>query len=313
MTDQPDGSTASVGKFGRLEVVPLRRAWTHEAAEFTPWLSKNLDLLSDALGIPLELVDTEVAVTRFSADILARDVSDESLVLIENQLEESDHTHLGQIMTYLAGLNAQKIVWVAPKFREAHISAVRWLNEHTVDPYAFFAVELKVVQIGGSPIAPVLDVIERPNGWERRIQERARNAQALTNAGEFRRNFWTHFLSKFPTESVHGRATADHSRWRMPPIDGFIVAQYLAKDGVGVFIRGGRGVASEETESRLINHKDKLSGRLSAPMGRNNLFFLKKLSIDTSDPANWDRMSSWLHETANQYTIALSTAAEAPF
>ena len=100
-------------EFGRLEPVDLRTAWKHEAFNFTPWLAENLDRLSQAIGIEMSLEDTEVKIDRFSADILARNAQDDSLVLIENQLEWSDHTHLGQILTYLAGLQAQSVIWVA--------------------------------------------------------------------------------------------------------------------------------------------------------------------------------------------------------
>ena len=102
-----------MAEFGRLEPVDLRTAWRHEALNFTPWLAENLDRLSQAVGIEMSLEDTEVQIDRFSADILARNAQDDSLVLIENQLEWSDHTHLGQILTYLAGLQAQSVIWVA--------------------------------------------------------------------------------------------------------------------------------------------------------------------------------------------------------
>ncbi len=124
-------------QFGNLEAVPLRDAWPHEAQDFTPWLAENLSLLSNLVGIPMELEDSEVNVEEFSADILARDPTDGSHVLIENQLEGSDHKHLGQILTYLAGLQSQTVIWVAQDFSSAHLSAVRWLNEHTDEPFSF--------------------------------------------------------------------------------------------------------------------------------------------------------------------------------
>ncbi|MGR3703781.1 MAG: hypothetical protein ACU0A4_16995 [Paracoccaceae bacterium] len=157
-------------RFGRLVDLPLRDAWKHEAHQFTPWLADNIDHLSDAIGIPLELTGTEVAVETFSADILARNPMDDSIVLIENQLETTDHTHLGQIMTYLAGLEAQTVVWIAPAFREPHLSAIRWLNEHTADGFSFFAIKARVVRIGDSPYAPIFEVVEKPDKWLRKLQ-----------------------------------------------------------------------------------------------------------------------------------------------
>lgn len=160
-------------QFDRLVDLPLRDAWKHEAQEFTPWLAQNIDHLSEAIGVPLELTGTEVAVETFSADILARDRRDDSLILIENQLEKTDHTHLGQIMTYLAGLEAQTVIWIAPSFREPHLSAIRWLNEHTADGFSFFAVKVRVVRIGDSPFAPIFEVIEKPDNWLRQLQTEA--------------------------------------------------------------------------------------------------------------------------------------------
>ena len=105
--------------FGRLTDLLPREAWKHEAIAFTPWLAENIDQLSEVIGVPLELTGTEMAVESFSADILARNTEDGTIVLIENQLEVTDHTHLGQIMTYLAGLEAQTVIWIAPRFRGA--------------------------------------------------------------------------------------------------------------------------------------------------------------------------------------------------
>ena len=157
-------------QFDRLVDLPLREAWKHEALEFTPWLAQNIDHLSEAIGVPLELTGTEVAVETFSADILARNPMDDSIVLIENQLETTDHTHLGQIMTYLAGLEAQTVIWIAPAFREPHLSAIRWLNEHTADGFSFFAVKARVVRIGDSPYAPIFEVVEKPDHWQRKLK-----------------------------------------------------------------------------------------------------------------------------------------------
>lgn len=186
-------------EFGRLSDLPLREAWKHEAHDFTPWLAENIDHLSEAIGIPLELTGTEVAVESFSADILARNPMDDSVVLIENQLETTDHTHLGQIMTYLAGLEAQTVVWIAPAFREPHLSAIRWLNEHTADGFSFFAVKARVVRIGDSPFAPIFEVVEKPDRWQRRLKLEAETERS--DLREQRRLYFTELLSRL---SEHG-------------------------------------------------------------------------------------------------------------
>ena len=117
--------------FGELIDVDLREEWPNEANDFTPWLADNLERLSQVIDIPLETEGMEVSVEGFAADILGCNPMDGGRVLIENQLEGTDYRHLGQILTYLAGLEAQTIIWVARRLHGAHLSAIRWLNEHT--------------------------------------------------------------------------------------------------------------------------------------------------------------------------------------
>ena len=209
--------------FATLEDVDLRQAWAHEAAAFTPWLAANLERLGKVLGIPLEFGQAEAPVGRYAADILARNTRDESLVLIENQLEWSDHGHLGQVLTYLTGLKAKTVVWVAQDFREEHLSAIRWLNENTVDPFAFFAVKVRVVRIGQSPLAPLFEVVERPNGWDRRLHEVARSAQVIGPRGELRRAFWAHYSRRIPAAAADVAAGGGVSRWRVVAGTGLVV------------------------------------------------------------------------------------------
>ncbi|MDP8928181.1 MAG: hypothetical protein M3O70_06285 [Actinomycetota bacterium] len=155
---------AGVG-FGRLEQVDVRHGWAYEDREFTPWLAANLDRLSEALGIPLVLVEQEHQVGRFSLDLLVD--SDGHRVVIENQFGTADHKHLGQLLTYAAGTEAQIVVWLAETFYEEHLAALEWLNESTLAETGFFAVELKLMKIGNSPLAPLFKVVARPNNWRK--------------------------------------------------------------------------------------------------------------------------------------------------
>ena len=173
-------------ELGALEQVDVREVWRHEAQDFTPWLAENLDKLSAVLHVDLEREGVEVQVGPYRADIVARIPQDGTRVLIENQLEGANLQHLGQVLAYLAGLDAEIVVWIATGFDEAHLSAIRWLNEHTKDPFAFLAVKLEVVRIGDSQSAPVFDVPERPNQWQRQAQEVGRSGE-LSEIGRFRR------------------------------------------------------------------------------------------------------------------------------
>lgn len=183
-------------ELGRLEKVDLREAWANEAAHFTPWLARpeNLALLGETVGIDLELEAQEKGVGPFSADILCRNTLTEDWVLIENQLERTDHTHLGQLITYAAGLNAVTIVWIAQRFTDEHRAALDWLNEHTDDKINAFGLEIELWRIGDSPVAPKFNVICQPNDWSRSVQKVAAETGTLSEQRRTQLDFWTEFV-----------------------------------------------------------------------------------------------------------------------
>jgi hypothetical protein len=155
---------------GRLEQVDLREIWLSEPGHFTPWLAEevNMSLLADTLAIDLEVEAQEKNVGPYRADIVCKDTTDGSLVLIENQLAKTDHTHLGQLMTYAAGLDAVTIVWIAERFTDEHRAALDWLNEITNEKVSFFGLELELWRIGDSPVAPKFNIVCKPNDWTKR-------------------------------------------------------------------------------------------------------------------------------------------------
>ncbi|UTH47589.1 hypothetical protein KBW81_12820 [Loktanella salsilacus] len=300
--------------FGRLVDLPLRDAWRHEAHQFTPWLAQNIDQLSAAIGIPLELTGTEVAVETFSADILARNPMDDSVVLIENQLETTDHTHLGQIMTYLAGLEAQTVIWIAPAFREPHLSAIRWLNQHTADGFSFFAVKARVVRIGDSPFAPIFEVVEKPNDWERAVTAKAKASNPDIDASNTRRMaFWQGYLDRVPTSADWGlRALRLPSAW--VPIHGLgeeaNLSLWIGKDECGVFLRGGRGSDGRSLIKKLEPFADDLAARLGATFGGSNGQMLwKRAAWNYHDPAQWADAIDWMEQTRVSYEQAIADIA----
>lgn len=170
----------TIPDLSRLQRVDLREAWKSEPADFTPWLARpeNLQLLGESLGIQLELDSTEKSVGPFAADILCRDPVSEQWVLIENQLEQTDHTHLGQIITYSAGLNAVTSIWIAAQVVEQHRAALDWLNEITAEGTNFFGVEVELWRIGESPeMAPKFNIVSKPNAWSKQIPKAARESR----------------------------------------------------------------------------------------------------------------------------------------
>ena len=156
-------------ELGTLTKVELRDIWEHEALNFTNWLAQesSIELLGRSVGKNLKVRETESPVGRFNADILATDRDTDSCVIIENQLEKSDHDHLGKIVTYAAGKDAHTVIWVMKGAFDEHREAIRWLNEHTDNEIDFFLVQIEVWRIGDSKPAPHFTVIESPNGWLR--------------------------------------------------------------------------------------------------------------------------------------------------
>jgi uncharacterized protein DUF4268 len=181
-----------MSQLGRLEQVELREAWKDEAGAFTPWLAEevNIKLLGDTIGLDLEVQATEEAVGPFRADILAKDTATDHWVLIENQLERTDHTHLGQLLTYAAGLQAVTIVWVSAKMTDEHRAALDWLNEITDDTFNFFGLEIELWQIGDSAKAPKFNVVSQPNDWSRAIRVKR---DKLSPTQVLQLEFWTAF------------------------------------------------------------------------------------------------------------------------
>jgi Domain of unknown function (DUF4268) len=195
---------------GRLRRVAMARdVWTSESGDFTPWLAENLDVLADELGMSLTLTAVEVPVGDFRLDIEAQ-TPDGRVVIIENQLERTDHGHLGQLLVYASGLEAAAVVWVAPEYRDDHRRTLDWLNERTDTGVDFFGVTVAVVQIGeDGPRAPVFEVVARPNGWQKGIKETPPGGpQPTANAvNAVRQDFFAEVLGDF---------VAAHPGVRMP-------------------------------------------------------------------------------------------------
>ena len=180
---------------GRLRRVELRECWEREDTDFTPWLAseENIGILGDAIGMELEVQEAEAAVGPFRADILCRDTVDNALVVVENQLERTDHGHLGQVLTYAAGLDAVSVVWIAARFTEEHRAAVDWLNRISHENFRFFGVEIELWRIGSSALAPKFNVVAKPNDWSTTAKEAAARPKTLTAGQAAQVEYWTEF------------------------------------------------------------------------------------------------------------------------
>ena len=179
---------------GKLERVDLRDVWTTEEQDFTPWLAKeeNLQILGETIRIDLELEAREKNVGPFRADILCKDTEADTWVVIENQLKGTDHSHLGQLLTYAAGLDAVTIVWVAAMFTNEHLAAMDWLNRNTDKRLRFFGLEIELWRIGASLAAPKFNVVASPDEWSK---------SASKGGGSIELEYWTKLVECIQKQS----------------------------------------------------------------------------------------------------------------
>jgi hypothetical protein len=187
-------------QLSKLVRVPLREVWKHEALNFTQWLAlpENIQQLGEVIGV--EFIDTqsEVGVGQFYVDILARDENDRKVV-IENQLEPTNHDHLGKIITYAAGLQADIVVWIVERAREEHEQAINWLNENTTEHANFFLLQIEAWKIGDSAPAPRFNIIAKPNDWAKHVKA-ATAAGAMTERSKLYWDFFEQFRARVVTE-----------------------------------------------------------------------------------------------------------------
>ncbi|MCB9014713.1 MAG: DUF4268 domain-containing protein [Lentimicrobiaceae bacterium] len=200
-------------ELGILKTVTPRQKWNNEARDFTPWLANNISELNKALGLELEVENTEVSVGPYSADILAKDTGTDNYVVIENQLEKTNHDHLGKAITYASVLDASMIIWIATEFTEEHKKSLDWLNDHTNDEISFYGVQLELWQIDESKAALRFNVISKPNQAVRQAA-RSKANEDLSDKRKLQFDFWSKFKEKLAkTKKIPSLQTPRPQYW----------------------------------------------------------------------------------------------------
>lgn len=300
---------------GRLERVELRNIWQSEASHFTPWLARkeNLEILGETLGIDLELEAQERSVGPFRADILCKDIGTDRWVLIENQLERTDHIHLGQLLTYASGLEAVTIVWIAARFTEEHRSTLDWLNRITDDSFRFFGIEVELWRIGSSPAAPKFNLVSKPNDWSQAVAHAARalDETELSETRLLQIDYWTAFNAALRKLAgpVAGNRKPGPQHWINYPIgrsDFKLSAVMIRPKNT---IRAELYISREDAKRLLAALKSDRSS-IEAEFGealewevlptRRDCRVAIYLSCDPEDHNDWPRQHSWLAERMNR-------------
>lgn len=300
---------------GRLRPVDLREIWLSEAVDFTPWLARedNLAILAETLGLELELEAQEKSVGPFRADILCKDIGSNAWVLVENQLERTDHTHLGQLLTYASGLEAVTIVWIAARFTEEHRSTLDWLNKITNDTFRFFGLEVELWRIGDSPAAPKFNVISKPNNWSRSVAQAARaiDDSELSETRIAQREYWEQLHRELDRQNgpVSGNRKAQPQSW---------MSYRVGRAGFGVnaaMRRPRRQIQAELYISHehakeffylLREQRADIEQELGyaldweeLPEGRDTRVSIVLSDVDPEDQGDWPRQHEWLAARLN--------------
>ena len=294
----------------RLENVDPRDVWITEDRDFTPWLAQeeNLTLLADTIGLDLELESTEKNVGPFRADILCKDTVTDNWVLIENQLERTDHRHLGQLMTYAAGLNAVTIVWIADQFTEEHRAALDWLNEITDEDINFFGLEIELWRIADSPIAPKFNVVSKPNDWTKSVHTSRQLASGeITETKQLHLEYWTIFNDLLRTsKSVIQPRKPRPQHWQNYAVgrtgfrlmastgmrDGYISVQLAMTDDLAkphFFLLLDQKTEIEAEFGEELNWRE-------LPNNKQSDVMLLRDNVDPTDKDRWSEYHIWLKE-----------------
>ncbi len=178
---------------GRLEKIDnLREIWEHEAHDFTPWLAEedNINMLGDSIGLEISEVETEVPIGGFSADIVAKETNTDRIIVIENQLEDTNHDHLGKIITYASGIEASIIIWIVKNARDEHRKAIEWLNNNIDEKIDLFLIQIELWKINDSNPAPRFNVLEQPNTWAKEVKKASHE---ISDTMSFKLKYWTEF------------------------------------------------------------------------------------------------------------------------
>ena len=293
---------------GRLEKIDLRDIWRTEDQDFTPWLARdeNISLLADTLGLELEVEAQEKEVGPFRADILCKDIHNDSWVLIENQLERTDHRHLGQLITYAAGLKAVTIVWVAAKFTEEHRAALDWLNAVTGDDFRFFGLEVELWRIGESPAAPKFNIVSKPNEWSKTVGAATRRieAEALTDTKQLQLAFWEQLHAELQTHPGIRTQKPRPQHWTNLPIGrsgarlGAILNSREEKIAVELYLGDENAMAYfRELEANKAAIEEELGYAVdwrALPDKRASRILLLREKCPLEDQSRWPEYRAWL-------------------
>jgi hypothetical protein len=312
-------------ELGRLQSIDLRDVWRHEAYDFTPWLLGNADVLAGALGIDLEFTAAEHPVGGFNLDLVGRDLTNNCVLIVENQLSTTDHGHLGQLVTYAAGTEARTIVWIAPSFKEEHRQALDFLNDMGGEETRFFGLEISLVRIGDSAPAPLIRLRAQPNDWHAQVSAATRSTAQQVGKAPLYRQFWTRFLERVKVEHPGwtNATKAPLDNWlSMPcPFKGgtYYSVSFAARSKLRTELYIDLGDAELNTSlfEQLADQKELLEQTYGAPLSWEELTGKRACRIadygegDVSNEGLHEQYIDWFFDTAMRLRRAIDAVVPA--
>jgi hypothetical protein len=295
---------------GRLEFINPRDVWPDEARHFTPWLLDNAEYLQQVLGIDIDLERAEHPVGAFSLDLFGRDITNSGKLIVENQLEQTDHRHLGQLLTYAAGTKAGTIVWVAPSFRDEHRDALDYLNETSSGEVRYFGVKLRVAIIGDSDPAPDFELVAQPSGWLAQVRAQrpsGRNNGELSALRAAQLAFWTRYLEQLHAqhpEVTNVRAAQPQNWLNLNFLKKIAIEGAFNSNGdlrCSVYIDVGDGEANLRIFTAIQEHQKNIEDIIGGQLQWEDLEGKRACRISYGTPGtptddNTDELIGWLQE-----------------
>ncbi len=298
---------------GKLTQVELRESWKHEAHDFTNWLAlqENIELLSEAIGLELEVLETEASVGRFNVDVLAEEINSERKVIIENQLEFTDHDHLGKIITYASGLDAQTIIWIVKEVREEHRQAIDWLNDQTNEETLFFLLKIELWQIGDSLPAPKFVMISKPNDWAKTVKQQSK--QQLSDRKLNNLAYWQQFAEFLSNNKILNIQKPRPQHWAIATIGSsaahlsFTIVTREDKYGVELYIPNDKDLFHTLYEEKSdIEEELGFSLEWMELPGRKASRVKVMTGADFKNEETWENGMKWMVEIGEKFYRAFS-------
>lgn len=305
-------------KLGTLKTVSLRSVWGHEALHFTKWLARdeNIAILAEELDINIENIKPEESAGRYSVDILADEVSSKKKVIIENQLESTDHKHLGQILTYASAHDASIIIWIVKDYTEEHKQAIDWFNRHMPEQISFFLVQIELWQIGNSEPAPKFNIISQPNNWAKTLKNAATAEKGSPSELKLlQQKFWQSL--KEYVNNLEGKSSINYGRTPRPQ-HWYDISFGTSKANISLTFNSKQNQIGCELyikkDADLYQAIERDKDLIEKALGSDIQFMdlpesaafriTKYYACDPSDETKWDVYFKWLNEQAEKFQVA---------